>query len=812
MLKEKQKVSFPYIGITIALIFFIIFGIFFYREKHNFTYKSMVYQELRSISEIKAAEITRWKDEKHKLAEAIKNNKIFSLILYKWFSNYNDINLKSELYEWLRLIKEANDLHGIFVLNNKGSLSFFICESHGKLGDRTLKLLKKSRTEDKILFSDLYRHQDENSIEIDIVVPIRFNGKPLGWLILAIDPNKTLYPIIQAFPISSKTGEFILVRKDGDSVLFLNDLKKKKDAALNLRIPLTYDNVAEVMAVKGIHGIVEGIDYNGMPIIAYLTTIPDLQWFLVTKIDKIEAFSYLNHLNFLTVFTAIFLILSSIFGVAFIWRHQRSQFYKSQYEVEKRHAVLLQKYEHLAKYANDIILIIDADTYNIVEANERAVEIYGYTMSELTSMNVSDLRAKEALKTLNKNYSFTTMFDGYVFETTHVKKNGQTFPVEVSSRVLMIDNKKFYCSIVRDITKRKQAERSLKNALGELRKLEDIINKSPAIAFLCANEEGLPLEFISSNINCYGHCASELISERASFLSLLHPEDRTNFFNKITDLKSKIKSEFVIEHMILKKNGEISWAETKIWSLENENSNISHFQGVLIDITERKRLQEQLTQAQKMEAVGQLAGGVAHDFNNILTAIIGYAQLIKVIARHDEKLNTYIEHILRSSEKAANLTNSLLTFSRKKIINPQPLSLNNLIKELYYLLLRLITEDIDLQLYLTDKELVIMADKNQIEQVIMNLVTNAKDAIQTHGIITIETDVIEIDNEYIKQHGYGKIGRYALMSITDSGEGMDRETQKRIFEPFFTTKEVGKGTGLGLSIVYGIVKQHNGYI
>ena len=230
------------------------------------------------------------------------------------------------------------------------------------------------------------------------------------------------------------------------------------------------------------------------------------------------------------------------------------------------------------------------------------------------------------------------------------------------------------------------------------------------------------------------------------------------------------------------------------------------------DITERKRLEEQYLQAQKMEAVGHLAGGVAHDFNNILTAIIGYGNLLQMKIKEDDPLRAYINQILLSSEKAANLTHGLLAFSRKQIINPKPVNLNDIVKNVEKLLLRLIGEDIELQTLLADKDLIVMADSGQIEQVLMNFATNARDAMPEGGTLIISTEIVELDREYIITSGYGKPGKYALISVADTGKGIDEKTKGFIFEPFFTTKERERGTGLGLAVVYGIVKQHNGNI
>ena len=213
-----------------------------------------------------------------------------------------------------------------------------------------------------------------------------------------------------------------------------------------------------------------------------------------------------------------------------------------------------------------------------------------------------------------------------------------------------------------------------------------------------------------------------------------------------------------------------------------------------------------------MEAVGLLAGGVAHDFNNILSVIMGYAGMLKMdtglTARQQEK----IDHINEAAERAAQLTGGLLAFSRKQKLTPKSVNLNDIINHLQKFLVRVIGEDIHLKSIVHEVNLPVCADNGQIEQAIINLATNARDAMPQGGLLTIETGMQEVDTDFAKAHGYGHAGRYAVITVADSGSGMDEETQQKIFEPFFTTKETGKGTGLGLAIVYGIIKQHNGFI
>ncbi len=229
------------------------------------------------------------------------------------------------------------------------------------------------------------------------------------------------------------------------------------------------------------------------------------------------------------------------------------------------------------------------------------------------------------------------------------------------------------------------------------------------------------------------------------------------------------------------------------------------------DITEHKKLEDQLRHAQKMEAIGTLTGGIAHDFNNILTAIIGYASLLRMKMNKDDPLRVNLDQILASSERAANLIQSLLAFSRKQISHLEPINICENIKNIEKLLMRVIGENITLKTILAGG-LTVMADSTQMDQVLINLCTNARDAMPDRGTLIIKTEPVELDREFIASHGYGEQGKYALISVIDTGIGMDKETRERIFEPFFTTKEVGKGTGLGLAIVYGIIKQHKGVI
>jgi PAS domain S-box-containing protein len=263
--------------------------------------------------------------------------------------------------------------------------------------------------------------------------------------------------------------------------------------------------------------------------------------------------------------------------------------------------------------------------------------------------------------------------------------------------------------------------------------------------------------------------------------------------------------------MRLDNNGKLVPVEITAVALKEVGQSISSYSFIMRDISERKKLEEQLLQAQKMEAIGQLAGGIAHDFNNILSAIMGYAHLL-----HDKladgPLIDNAEQILESAERGAEVTNSLLAFSRKQMIRLMPIRINDMVRQFEKLLDRIIGEDVELRTTLADEDISVMADAGQLNQVLMNLATNARDAMPDGGVLAITTGTSVIDDSFVRSHGYGFPGPFALVTVSDTGVGMSTETASKIFEPFFTTKEPGKGTGLGLSMVYGIVKQHDGFI
>lgn len=365
--------------------------------------------------------------------------------------------------------------------------------------------------------------------------------------------------------------------------------------------------------------------------------------------------------------------------------------------------------------------------------------------------------------------------------------------------------------LVRDITRQKQDEEALRESEERYRNL--IENAHDMIQSVDA--EGRFIFVNAAWLKTLGYTEDDL--RGMTLFDIIHPDCRhhcSEIFRKVLDGEptNNIVATFTA------KDGRAVNVEGNV-NIRSAGGKVIATQGIFRDVTgrvkaeaEREKLEAQLLHAQKMEAIGTLTGGIAHEFNNIMTAIIGYGEFLQEGIADDSPLRPYTNSLLASAMRATQLTQSLLAYSRKQIMNPRPLNLGETVQSVGRLLSKLIGENRELRLRLGDEQAGIMADPGQLEQVLINLASNARDAMPGGGTLTIATSRTLLGSEYMMSHGYARPGMYAGISVTDTGIGMDDRTRERIFEPFFTTKELGKGTGLGLAMVYGIIKQHDGYI
>ncbi|MEJ5376913.1 MAG: PAS domain S-box protein [bacterium] len=477
---------------------------------------------------------------------------------------------------------------------------------------------------------------------------------------------------------------------------------------------------------------------------------------------------------------------------------------RSQQELQRTNALL----EGLFAAMPDAAAILDQEG-RITRINQAFQSLFGYSQQEAVGRLMWELIEPED-RTGEGFQNQRRVLAGEIvcLETQRRKKDGSILDVVITGYPIRSGDEIYgIYAIYKDVTAQKMAQRSLEEA--ETRYME-LVEQVPAGVYEIDVETARFLTINNYMIRVFGYSREEFLSMTG--YDLWTDEGKEILRQRISRLLQGQEVPHVVEYPGRTKDGKEIWARVySHFSRNREGKLVARV--VLLDVTEQRRLEQELLQAQKMEAVGRLAGGVAHEINNALTSVLAYADLIFLSTKAGEPFHDEAREIKEGAMRAASITSQLLAFSRKQIIRPQVMDLNSLIRNFTRMLAPLLGENIWLSTRLFPRPLWIKIDPNQMEQIILNLAINARDAMPKGGKLFLETDIAHLDESYGRDHGISLTpGPYVRLSVTDTGVGMDPKTLERIFEPFFTTKEVGKGTGLGLSTVYGIVRQNHGYI
>ncbi len=398
--------------------------------------------------------------------------------------------------------------------------------------------------------------------------------------------------------------------------------------------------------------------------------------------------------------------------------------------------------------------------------------------------------------------------NGYVknLETKLCRKDGELRTVLISAGLMMVHGEPHMLALTKDIEDLKLAQEAVARSEEIFRKCFEL-----GLVGMALISADMGWVYVNDRIcQILGYTQDELY--RTKWPELTHPEDLEADLEHFHRLIAGKIERYALDKRFIRKDGTVVHTTSHVSCIRRPKGEVEHVVAHIHDITDRKRLEEQLLHAGKMEAIGQLAGGMAHDFNNILTAILGYCSLLTHELPKDEPASDKVHQVKLAARKAADLTKQLLAFSRKQVLDVKTTDLNEIVSDTGGLLRRLIGEDVELIIALDPLPGPVQADQVQVQQILMNLVVNARDAMPKGGKLTIETTNVALDNEYSRIYPEVQPGKYVMFAVSDTGKGMDPQTILRIFEPFFTTKEKGLGTGLGLATVYGIVKQHRGHI
>jgi len=472
----------------------------------------------------------------------------------------------------------------------------------------------------------------------------------------------------------------------------------------------------------------------------------------------------------------------------------------------------------------DAVVAVDREG-TIVQANSQAQELFGYEREQLIGQKVEMLvpesyRVRHQQHRENFAQTPNTRRMGADLDLYGRRRNGSQFPVEISLSPVSTEKGTLVLSAIRDISDRKRIAEELRRAneelhrrsneqLGEYRsRLASIIDSSED-AILSKDLNGVITSWNKGAEHIYGYKPEEVVGKH---ISLLTPSDRPDEISEILEKIARGESTEHYESVRVTKDGRQLSVSISVSPLRNAAGEIVGASAIARDITAQKRTEGQLRQAQKMEAVGRLAGGVAHDFNNILGIINACNEFLRDRIDPASESSVYVENIKTAIERGRSLTKQMMAFSRTSAVQPRVLDLNERLREISRLLRPLLGDDIEILIVARSPSAVVEVDPGQLDQVVVNLAVNARDAMPRGGKLILETDVVDFDDSFADQQQSMAAGKYVLLAVSDTGSGMDRATLSRIFEPFFTTKEAGRGTGLGLATVYGIVKQSAGHI
>jgi PAS domain S-box-containing protein len=461
------------------------------------------------------------------------------------------------------------------------------------------------------------------------------------------------------------------------------------------------------------------------------------------------------------------------------------------------------RYRALFEYAPDGIVIADHQS-RYLDANPSVCRMLGYSLDEFIGLQASDIVVEAEVPHIAPALAAIAATADYHREWQFRRKDGSVFSADVIATTLPDGD---LMAMIRDVTDRNQAIEALRTAEERMR----FALQSANVGIWDMDYTTGVLQWSETFAAQHGLAPGSSGGTFEAFLERIHPDDRAAM-RETMRMAMASGADFSEQHRTIWRDGTVRWLRDAGRVRLNAQGEPVRGVGISLDITQQRTLEEQYQQAQKMEAVGRLAGGVAHDFNNLLTVILGFCELSLAGLDPDDPRRGDIEEIQKAGTRAADLTRQLLAFSRKQIIELTLLDLTAVVVDMQPMLARLIGEDVRIVLGLSVEPALVTADRGQVEQIVMNLTVNARDAMPRGGVLTIETACVELDEHYASTHLSVKPGPYVVLTVTDTGTGMTPEVQARLFEPFFTTKGQGKGTGLGMATVYGIVARSGGSV
>jgi PAS domain S-box-containing protein len=797
---ETRRFAWGLLSIFSALAVLIGTGGWFYLHWQQTSARATAQNQLKAIGDLKVQQIINWRSRLLTDGALLAQSWIVEREVPAYFRDPETSEAKVGILHWLASISDSIACKRVFLFDAQRNVRLSVPQWDGPAGAPDQELAAEAMKTGQVFLSDLHHDPDDEAIHIDLVIPVlrpvlpsTVAASPLGALIIRINAANYLFPLMKSWPTPSRTAETLLVRREGNDVLFLNELRHRRGTALKLRLPTDAEKrMPAAMAVLGEVGVVEGNDYRGVPVVGAVRAVPGTPWFMVAKVDQDEIYAPLYRQAWLTLVAWGLLLAAAVMSMWLL--AQRSELLS-----ERQRSALSKRLAAVMQQANDIILLADED-YRIVDANERAVETYGWSLAELKQKKLPDLRAPEEWALFEPQMSEVNS-TGRIIEAVQRRKDGSTFPVESSMRWVTIDGQKFLQAIIRDITARKQAEAQLH--------LQAAALESAANGIVITNRDGEIQWANSAFTTLTGYSVAGVIGKNPRFLK--SGKQDTAYYKNLWDT-ILAGNEWHGELVNKRKDGTLYTQQMSITPVRDAQGVISHFIAIKQDVSQQRLLEAELRQAMKMEAIGRLTGGVAHKFNNLLQVILGYSKVLLSQTDIPAASRGHLDQIFRAGERAAALTRQMLAFGARQVLVAEVFDLSALIAGMTDKLRRLIGPDIEVHLSMASQQCFVKADPGQIKQVVMSLCINARDAMPRGGRLTIATKQMTLTEPLLAESLSLPAGKYVLLVVSDNGRGMTPEAKARLFEPFATTDLTGKETSLELAACYGIVKQSGGEI
>lgn len=801
MNNKSNKSPFPWTSISVLLFTAAVLTtvIILYSSGQRDRILRDAATEMEAVARLKADQVAKWRSEKLNDARLIHENVTLVEHIDAMFIKERPQWEKTRLEQFLRTLIENYDFGGVVLVDAGGNPGLAVPESESTAGEFLRRNITASISNPVISLTEFHTASVVSYLHLDMLIPMRMpheNDTVLaGVLVIRIDPEKELFPMLSTWPTPGSTSECILFRFEGDSVVYLNGSRlagydkpitfASGEMELSVMNPAPEEKEARTYT-----------DYTGTEVVASVKKVPGTQWYLIAKKETEEILE-----RFMREITMLWLIMGLVYlalaSIAFlIIKSTRARYLREKLREDLNRQAIIKHFDVVMKHGNDIILLTDSNM-NVVEANERAVATYGYPREKLIGMNILDIRTPYEAPLLEKHVLELNEKGSSYIETVHERSDGTTFPIEISAYTVEVDGVRFYQSIGRDISERKRTEEEMKE---NNKKLSTIINNLRGVVFRCNDDRDWTMQYISDGIyELAGYLPNEFIGSKIrTFKSIIDPEDVPRIWEEIhTALNTGYL--YTIEYRIITSSGSKKW----VWERGRgyyESDKLVALEGFISDITERKRIEEELIRARdKAEQSDKLKTAflhnISHEIRTPMNAIVGFTTLLDSPDTTDESRRQYIDIIYQSSNQLLSIITDIVDISNIETgqvkLSRTNVNLNTLIRHLHSqyrmraqqqgLLLNYTT-------HLDDNEALVLTDETKLIQIFSNLLNNAL-RFTRQGRIEL---------------GYVVRGETVELFVSDTGIGIAPENQQKVFERFFQVEGPSSkqysGTGLGLSI------------